>query len=380
MRLKNQSPYLAVAAMFFLNGGLFGAWASRVPSVKAAFDLSPDGLGLLLLLLAAGAIVSFPLAGELTNRRGAATPTRALAVLHAIALVAIGLSPNVATLAAALFAFGMAHGAMDVTMNAWGAEVEQERDKPILPVLHAMWSFGAAFGAMAGSLALWVDFSVSVHFLLFAAAITSGCYFLAVLDWESKIVGKSPSKVPFVFPKGALILVGVVAFSAAVSEGAMADWSAVYLVETVSATEEFAALGYAVFSFFMVLTRLLGGFIIEKMGAVLTARLSGLAAFTGIVMAMMANNPYGVVLGFACMGIGLALIMPMAFSRAARQADQPSGTAIASVATLGYGGMLLGPPVIGFLAERWSFQFSFGFLAALAGLIILLAGSLNARD
>lgn len=380
MLLGNKSPYVAVAAMFFLNGGLFGAWASRVPTIKSTFELSPDQLGLLLLFLAAGAIISFPLAGEATNRIGACSTTRVLAIAHGVGLVAIGLSPNPIVLAVALFLFGMAHGAMDVTMNAWGAEVEQAGSDTILPSLHAMWSFGAAFGAVAGSLALWVDLSLLFHFFVFALLITASCWLVANIEWQSIIVGKSDRNLPFVFPRGVLVFVGLVAFSAAVSEGAMADWSAVFLVETVDASEEFAALGYAVFSFFMVITRLLGGRIIGKFGVVTAARLSGAIAFVGIALAMTGYDRFVVVCGFACMGVGLALLMPMAFSRAASQSDQPSGTAIASVATLGYGGMLLGPPILGFLADRLSFQLSFGFLAMLALVIIVLSGYLKQKN
>ncbi|TQV72546.1 MFS transporter [Denitrobaculum tricleocarpae] len=374
-----RTPVVAVAAMFFLNGAFFGGWASRIPSIKEGFGLSPDALGLLLLLLAAGAIVSFPFAGAATDRYGAARVTWWLAVFYAAALMMIGVAREIWFLAIALFLFGVTHGAMDVAMNAWGAEVERRARRPILSMLHAIFSLGAGVGAAFGVGVLKLDWSVTQHFLSFAVLATLPCMVLANIDWTSDTSAKIGGGRLFNLPKGVLILVGIIAFCSAMGEGAMADWSALFLVETVAASESQAAAGYAVFSVAMVLARLFGHRVIQSLGAFRTTQLSGVTAFIGILLAVFGTSVFVVLCGYAFMGLGFALIMPLAFSKAANDPDQPSGTAIASVATLGYGGLLLGPPIIGFLAEHTSFETSFLLLALLAVMISLLAKAVETK-
>lgn len=359
--------------MFFLNGAFFGGWASRIPTIKESFELSPDALGLFLLLLAAGAIISFPLAGAATDRFGAARVTWWLALFYAAALVMIALSAQLWLLGMALFFFGVTHGAMDVSMNAWGTEVERRAKRPVLSMFHAIFSLGAGAGAAFGVAALRFEWGIAQHFLIFALIATLPCVFLATIPWSSDSVVKKPGGSLFNLPKGVLILVGLVAFCSAMGEGAMTDWSAVFLVETVSASQSEAASGYAVFSIAMVAARLLGHKVIQALGAYRTTQLSGLIALIGVLTAVYGSSVPIVLVGYVFMGLGFALIMPLAFSKAANDPKQAAGTAIASVATLGYGGLLLGPPIIGFLAEHTSFETSFLLLALLALTITLLA-------
>lgn len=363
--------------MFFLNGAFFGAWAARIPSIKNAFNLESDTLGLLLLLLAGGAVASFPLAGAFSDRFGASTVTKLIAWAYATALIFLGLAPNIPLFAAAIFLFGATHGAMDVAMNSWGAEVERSIKRPIMSGLHAMFSLGAGFGAACGVIATKFDLSVGSHFAIFAVLITFPSLSIANVQWSSARLSSDGKRQIFAFPKVGLLLVGVIAFCASLSEGAMADWSAVFLVETVAATETEAALGYTVFSASMVIMRLLGDRVIAALGAARSARASGLVAAIGACLAILGGSVWTTLIGFALMGLGFAVIMPLAFSRAAIDAHTSSGAGIAGVATLGYGGMLLGPPIIGFAASLTNFQMAFGLIAALAFIIIFLGGTLR---
>jgi MFS family permease len=372
-----RTPAVAVSSMFFLNGGLFGAWASRVPSIKAGFDLSPDHLGLLLLMLAAGGIVSFPVAGEMVSRHGAARITRLLAVGYCAALVLLGAAPAVWALAVALFLFGVGHGAMDVAMNAWGAEVEKAGKRALMPFFHAMWSLGAGAAALASAGVIKIGLGILPHFLIFAVAIGAAALLLAAVEWVSETDAVRRRGPLIALPKGALLLVGVVIFAATLGEGAMADWSGVFLVETLGATEGAAPLGYAVFATAMVATRLSGGFIVARLGAVGATRGSGVLASIGFLLAVFGGALPVVLAGFALVGLGSALIFPLAMTRAANDGSEAPGRAIAAMATCGYGGILLGPPVIGFIAERTSYEASFLLLAALAALVALLAASLR---
>ena len=371
-----RTAWAAIAAMFILNGALFGIWASRVPAVAEQFGLSHTQLGLLLLALAAGAVCSFPFAGKAVDRFGAAKITWIIALLYPLTLVALPLAPNFGLLGAALFFFGAAHGAMDVAMNSWGAEVERHFKHRMMSSFHAMFSLGAGIGALSGYIAVQTGVGLFAHFLVSSALITAAMLYLANIPWDSEIAEHQDGTL-FAFPTGPLVMVGLVAFCASLGDGAMADWSAVYLRDIVQTAESTAALGYAVFSIAMVVVRLLGDRIAMHFGTVTAGRLGGCFAFVGILFVVLLPTLPTVLIGFAMLGTGYAVIMPLAFSRAANDPDIPAGQAISSVATLGYGGMLLGPPVIGFLAGVSNLQVAFGLLALLAVLIVGAASSLR---
>lgn len=377
--LWHRQNWRAVVAAFVLNGLLFGAWASRVPAFKDGFQLEPSVLGALLLALAGGAIVSFPLAGGLSERLGASRLTVWCSWGYAPALVLLALAPSPFTLGLALFVFGAFHGAMDVAMNGWGAKIEEQLGRSTMSIFHAMFSLGAGIGAASGFVAAKFGIGPFWHFTW--VAVLGGIATIAVMNHAAKAEAVSESasdKAPFLsLPSGSLLLVGLIAFSISMGEGAMADWSAVFLRLATEADDASAALGYAVFSVAMVLTRLIGGVVVEHLGPVTTTRASASIAFTGLLFAIFGGSFQAALFGFALMGIGYAVVMPLVFSRAAADPNVPSGSAIASVATLGYGGMLLGPPIIGFIAQVTGMRLSFLVLAALAALAFALANRLK---
>lgn len=371
----------AVSAAFAFNGFLFGVWASRVPTFKDRFELDPGTLGLLLLALAGGAIVSFPFAGSLSERWGTDRLTVRCAMAYGPSLLFLALAPDVYFLGAALFAFGALHGAMDVAMNGWGARVETALRRSTMSIFHALFSLGAGLGAASGFWAVKLGLGPMAHFA--AVAVIGGlvALFLMVPAQAKSASNNSGSsaKPLLMLPSGALLLVGLIAFSVAIGEGAMADWSAVFLHSVIGATEAEAALGYAAFSVTMVMTRLCGGALVERFGPVATTRLSGAIAFAGLMMVLGTDVFWVALAGFALVGVGYAVVMPLVFSRAAADPVIRPGPAIASVATLSYGGMLLGPPVVGFLAQLTDLRLSFAALAMLALLAVALAGQLRIK-
>jgi len=370
---SNRATWLAVSAMFVLNGALYGMWASRIPAAARLHDLNEADLGLLLLLLAGGAIAAFPVAGRSADRFGAAPVTLSIAVAYAAALCLIGFAPTVTLLALALFAFGATHGAMDVAMNTWAGEAERHIARPVMSSFHAMFSLGAGLGAASGYAAEQLSIGIAAHFTAGALGILILTMALARIPWMSTRRSDAATTPLFPFPRGPLIAVGLIAFCSSMGEGAMVDWSALYLVDIARVDAANAALGYTVFSIAMVITRLLGDQVTHAFGPVMTARIAGVFATAGTLCAVVFASYGAALVGFALMGVGYAVIMPLAFSRAASDPHLPPGTAIASVATLGYGGLLLGPPVIGFVAHATSLRMGFGVLAALAALIVLLA-------
>ncbi|PSL20129.1 MFS transporter [Shimia abyssi] len=367
----------AVAGLFALNGALYGMWASRIPAFKDAMALNHATLGALLLLLAAGAILAFPIAGRLTDKHGAAPMSRLLGLGNALCLMAIALSPNLACLAIALFLFGATHGAMDVAMNAWAAESDRASGKTIMPAFHAVWSFGAGVGAMSGVAAIAFSLSPLPHFLIAGTAVAALTLWIANIPWQSETRPHHEGPL-FPLPKGPLLLVGLLCFCSTLGEGAMADWSAIYLRDVTLASESFAAAGFAVFSCTMVVVRLSGAFLTKLFGPVIATRLSGVAALIGVTLIVGFATPHMTMVGLAFLGLGYGLVVPLAFSRAANDPDLPQAAAIARVATLSYGGILLGPPIIGFVAALSSLRVSFALLGLLAIATIWMAGVLRA--
>ena len=375
-----RTPRRAVIAMFFLNGSLYGIWASRVPAIAEMHKLSESLLGILLLSMAAGAIISFPLAGKMVDRYGSADVTKKIAFLYGATLVALAIAPNVWLLGLSLFLFGAAHGSMDVSMNAWAGEVEKHLGKPIMSSFHAMWSLGTGAGAASGFFAVRLSAEPMSHFLVAASLCLTLSLYFGLIDWQSPAASQKEQpaendakRKPFPLPQGALALAGIMGFCSALGEGAMADWSAIFLVQVTLVDEGIAALGFATFSVVMVIMRLLGDKIIAHLGAVRSAQMSSLAAICGTLLAILVGTLPAALVGFALMGVGYALIFPLIFSRAANDDTLSPGAAIASVATFGYGGGLLGPVLIGFLADIFFIRWAFLLLSALAIVIAILA-------
>lgn len=351
-----------------------------MPAFKDRFDLEPGPLGLLLLALAGGAILSFPMAGALSEKWGASRLTLRCAWLYGPALVLLAVAPTVWSLGLALAVFGFMHGAMDVAMNGWGARVETRIGKSTMSIFHALFSLGAGLGAATAYFAARGGATLELHFL--AVAAIGGAASLAVMipaagkDASATAAADTPL---FALPTGRLALVGLIAFAISMGEGAMADWSAVFLKLALDVADAQAALGYALFSVAMVITRLAGGYLTERLGPVATVRMSGLIGALGLLVAITAQTLPMALIGFAITGVGYAVVMPLVFSRAARDPDMPSGPAIASVAIFGYGGMLLGPPTIGFVAQLTGLSLSFLVLVALSCLAAALAGQVRTR-
>lgn len=374
-----RTPWVAVAAMFALNGALLGSWAARIPAVIATHELSEATFGLLLLAMGLGALISFPAAGRFADRFGAYGVTRVLAWAYLPSLVLPALAPSPLWLGAALLVFGGLLGAMDVTMNSWAAEVEKAGGRSVMSSFHAMWSFGTGLGAAAGAGAAALGLSVPLHFLLAAAGFGALFLWLSRIGWTSARRPHDPEAPVFALPRGALVLLGVMALASGAGEGSVADWSAVFLTTELGVGEARAALGYSVFSVVMVGMRLIAGPLITRLGPVRVARASGLAAALGLALIVGSDTLVMALAGFALMGTGYAAIWPMAFTRAASDPHVPPGRAIASVATLGYGALLIAPPIIGFIAETLSLRAAFAMIGALALLIILLAGVLRSE-
>jgi len=365
---------LAVSGMFFVNGALLANWVARIPAVQQRLGLNAGALGIALLGMAIGALLSFPLAGWLIARYGSRSVTIGASFAYCAALPLPALAPNLPLLMTALMALGAGNGAMDVAMNAQGVAVERRYGRPIMSSFHGLFSIGGLAGAVTGGIMAGASIQPFPHLLGVAAALAIGAAVSARgLLPVAADAGSGAST--FARPNRALLGLGVVAFCSAMGEGAMADWSAVYLHSSLGAAAGFAAAGFAGFSLAMTVGRLSGDALTRRFGPVALVRLGGLLAAVGLGVALALGQPLVSVVGFACVGAGLSLVAPLVFSAAGRAsaAGVSASAALAAVATMGYTGFLLGPPVIGAIAQALSLRAALGLVVLLGIAIAVLA-------
>ncbi|AVH59893.1 MULTISPECIES: MFS transporter [Streptomyces] len=362
----------AVAAVFAVHGAVTGSFATRVPWIQDHASVSAGQLGLALAFTAFGAACSMPLAGRITHRFGSRTALRGLMALWTLALILPSLAPNLLTLCLAMFAYGATSGMADVAMNALGVEVERRLDKSIMSGLHGMWSTGALIGSAAGTLAAHLGSDARLHHALAAASLTLlgllACRW--VLDLQSAEDEEPPPR--FTLPPRSALLIGAVGFCAVFAEGASLDWSAVYLRDQLGTSDGLAAASTTGFMLTMAVARLVGDAVVNRFGAVRTVRVGGVLATLGGLLIVVARNPAVAMAGFALLGFGIAVVVPLCFAAAGHSGPNPS-QAIAGVATITYTSGLAAPSAIGGLAQVTSLVVSFGLVTVLTCGVAALA-------
>ncbi|MFJ8148540.1 MFS transporter [Streptomyces sp. NPDC096048] len=369
----------AVAAVFAVHGAVTGSFATRVPWIQDHAGVSAGQLGLALAFPALGASVAMPLAGSVSHRFGARTALRGLLALWTLALVLPALAPNLLTLCLALFVYGATAGMSDVAMNALGVEIENRLDRSIMSGLHGMWSAGALVGSAAGTLAAHLGSDARLHHVLAAAVLTVAG--LVACSWVLDLQPAEDEDPPprFALPPRSALLIGAVGFCAVFAEGASLDWSAVYLRDQLEASAGLAAACTTGFTLTMALARFAGDKVVDRFGAVRTVRVSGVLATLGGLLIVVGGHPAVAMTGFALMGLGIAVVVPLCFAAAGRAGSNPS-LAIAGVATITYTSGLVAPSAIGGLAQATSLVVSFGLVTALACCLVVFAKVLRAGD
>ncbi|MEV0779650.1 MFS transporter [Streptomyces sp. NPDC050433] len=369
----------AVAAVFCVHGSVTGSFATRIPWIQDHAGLSAGQLGLALAFPAIGASVAMPLAGAISHRFGARTALRGLLALWTLSLTLPALAPNLLTLCLALFVYGATSGMSDVAMNALGVEIENRLDKSIMSSLHGMWSTGALLGSAGGTLAAHLDSDARVHHLIAATVLTVvgllACRW--VLDLRSAPDDEPPPR--FALPPKSALLIGAIGFCAVFAEGASLDWSAVYLEDVLDTSPGLAAASTTAFALTMAIARLLGDRVVDRFGAVRCVRVGGFSATLGGALVVFAPNPVVAMGGFAFVGLGVAVVVPLAFAAAGRSGPNPS-QAIAGVATITYTSGLIAPSAIGAVADATSLVVSFGLVTVLAFGLVLGASVLRTGD
>ncbi|MFN3273523.1 MAG: MFS transporter [Paracoccus sp. (in: a-proteobacteria)] len=368
---------IAVSALFFINGLLVGSWAPKIPALMARLEISEGVAGLLVLMLGAGSLCVMPVFGAMVARRGSARATRVAAWALATTLIWISVAPEVLTVAVAVFVFGGLLGGMDVAMNANAVAVERGRGRAIMSSCHGFWSLGAFAGAGAGGLMIQ-NFGEVFH-----ALVVSGTFGLVLLWARGRLLEDGPAPgaepPPVRLPRTALpYLIGLMALTAMIPEGAILDWAAVYLQRELGASLAVAGWGFAACAGTMAVMRFLGDALRKRLGAVRTLRLSTVLAMAGLALAGLAEAPGPAIAGFALAGVGIANMVPIAFSAAGNVPGLAAGMGLSVVTMMGYSGILVAPGAIGWVAEQVSFTTIYLALALL--LVVPLALSPLARS
>ncbi|MFE5162868.1 MFS transporter [Streptomyces sp. NPDC056697] len=383
----------AITAFFFLDGFVFAGWVARIPAIKDQTSASEGALGLALLGVSAGGTATMMATGRLCRRFGNHPTTVAAGVLFAGSVALPPLTHSALALGLVLLVFGTGFGALNVAMNSAAVDLIAALRRPVMPGFHAAFSLGGMAGAGLGGL-IADHLSPTRHLsllavfgLLLAAAAGRTLISLPVpaprdaagpaAESEN---GAAPEPSPGAERPGrARWLVGVfglIALCTAYGEGAMADWAALHLHQDLDASAGLAAAGYSVFALMMAVGRLSGTTLLERLGQTRTLIAGGATAAAGMLLGSLAPTVWLALLGFAVTGLGLANLFPVAIARAGALTG-PGGVAAAS--TLGYGGMLLGPPTIGFLADWYSLPIALTTVAALAAVAAVVAyGTRNA--
>jgi predicted MFS family arabinose efflux permease len=365
--IPDRRQQASTRAAFFIAGFALSAWAPLIPFAKDRAGLDEAALGLLLLCFGAGSLAGMPLAGALTARFGCRVVAVTATILVCIALPILANSGSSPVLAAALLLFGAGVGAVDVAMNIQAVIVERASGRAMMSGFHGMFSVGGIAGALGVSALLFLGISP------IAATIDVVAVIVALLAGFGRYLlprGRQRSDKLLVWPRGTVLIISVLCCILFLVEGAMLDWSAVFLTTRRGVAPAQAGFGYAAFAATMTFGRLTGDRFVHRLGGTRVLQLGCLAAIAGLALAVLVPAKYAAFAGFMLAGAGCANLVPVLYTAAGNQSAMAAGPAISAVTTLGYAGILCGPVLIGLVAQATNLNVAF---AGLAGLVVIVA-------
>jgi MFS family permease len=365
--ISKSTQRIFLSLFFFLSGFSFSTWASRIPTIKMAFDLNDAELGSILLAMPIGSLLGLPISGWLVSKYNSRVPLAIGFALNTLALGLIGFSHNVPTLVTAVLLFSFTTRIYNISANTQAISLQKLYEHKVMGSFHGFWSTGGIFGILFSTLMLNMAISIQTHFVIvgiLALIITLISYqFLLRNDKAEKgnkiILGKPD---PYIF------YLGIVALLSAICEGGMFDWSGIYFQQVLHV--EIFTYGYLIFMTFMAASRFLSDKIITVIGMPATYIMSSLCIVSGIAMAIIVPTFWTAMVGFSLVGFGTAAVVPMSYALAGASQKYSAGMAISIIATYSITGMLLGPPLIGYLAHAFNLRVSF-IIFGLCGLLLI---------
>lgn len=370
---------IAVCIFFFVNGFLYGNWTARLPAIQRFYDISNSMLGGLLFTMAVGAVIAMPFAGWLSTRFGSKKVTQIGGIASCIIIPYLVFTPNLMVVGIAFFALGLCVGATDVAMNGQAVFVERAYGKAIMSSFHAVFSIGMALGAGTGALFTKFEIELLSHLTLIGilgGIACLGAAFYLIDDTPKDDEGKEKGG-GFVLPTKAILPLGVVAFCCMSGEGAMADWSAIYLNKVVGQSEYFSAIGYGVFATAMTIGRIFGDYFTEKIGKYKLLIYDSFLSVVGLAIVLLFATTWATLVGLFLVGLGLATIVPIVYSSAGNMKRIEPSVGIAMATTIGYTGFFVGPPMIGFLSDAYGLRIGLGFVLVLFTAMLFFVLKIN---
>ncbi|AWW31709.1 MFS transporter [Echinicola strongylocentroti] len=362
---------IALSGLFFLAGLSFASWASRIPDFQQLFDLSEGQLGTLLLGMPLGSLIALPLAGWAVDKYGSRKVIVTGSLLYALSLLSIGYTGSVIQLGVAVVFFGMMGNIMNISLNTQALLVEDGYNRSILASFHGLWSLAGFAGAGIGALMIKLDWAPINHYW-----VVTGIMLLILVSSfnllfkEEKRAGAGGLMLKK--PDALLLRIGLVGFFGMMCEGCMFDWSGVYLKKVVVASPDLVPLGYVTFMAAMASGRFFSDTLANKWSKIVMLRISGTLICLGLLIAVIYPTFWTAVVGFLLVGFGTASVIPLSYSIAGRSKMYSPSISLALVSTISFFGFLLGPPMIGFIAELFDLQVSFAVIALMGMCITLL--------
>lgn len=367
---------IATSVFFFIAGLTFATWASRIPAIQAKLQLSDGALGGVLFALPSGLMLSLPLSGWLVSKYGSRPMMIAGALFYPTILLLLASSSSVFQLTISLFAFGVMGNLINIAMNTQAVGVESLYGRSVMASFHGLWSLAGFTGALIGSFFVSEGITPFIHFSIIAASAV----LLVLLFFRNSLphdAGNQQAQKLFVKPDGKILLLGLIAFCTLLCEGAMADWSGVYFKKIVEAPASMITLGYVAFTAMMATGRFLGDWLVTKLGVKRMLQISGTMITTGLLLSVLFPFLVTATIGFLFVGFGVSSVVPIVYGLAGKSKTMSPGTALASVSTIGFLGFLIGPPLIGFIAQAVSLRWSFTLIGVLGFGTAILARKLN---
>jgi MFS family permease len=377
--VQRSTMRVAVSAFYFCMGFSFASWASRIPDIKTKLHLSEGELGTILLALPIGQLLMMPVSGRLVTKYGSKTILSFAILLYAIELTNIGWATRGWQLALALFVFGIVGNMSNISVNTQGVLAEKIYGRPIMTTFHGVWSMAGFSGALVGLLMMNLNLAPRQHFFVVAALV----FVITFIARRYLITGtQAPTEKKKFFsrPEGILVKLGIIAFCSMAAEGAMFDWSGVYFREVVKTPESLVILGYTTFMIMMATGRFAGDRVIGRFGRKKTLQVSGFFVFTGLMISVLFPYLVTATIGFFIVGLGVSSVIPTVYSTAARSAKVSPGMALAGVSSIGFLGFLIGPPLIGYIAQISSLRYSFAVVALFGLCVSIMVSKLKVMD
>ncbi len=370
--ISKKAHRIAIGAMFFFYGLCFASWASRIPSIQQNLELSESALGGVLFSLPIGLFLSIPFSGWLIAKVGSKKVVLLSGILYSFILIGIGAADTTFQLILALFLFGFSGNMLNISANTQAVSLEAIYNKNIMATFHGMWSLAGFAGAAIGTVMIAFEVLPAYHYFfiwIFSLLVVIISYRFLL----NKDVNTDASKPIFSMPDKSLFSLGAIAFCSMMCEGAMFDWSGVYFKKVVEVEPEWIGAGYTAFMVTMAGTRFVADKLTHRIGLKKILQLSGLFTAFGLLLSVFFPSLEIAIIGFLLVGVGVSSVVPLVYSAVGKSKTLSPGVAISAVSTLGFLGLLLGPPIIGLVAGATSLRVSFALMALMGILVTILS-------